>query len=62
MDNLCHALCGGEVVLSGCLMVNGAEHHVSGELDKGKEEGFGQYLLCLFLSLSIGEFFLLGCN
>lgn len=42
MGNLHCALRGVEFVLSGCLVVNGAEHHVSGELDKGKVEGFAQ--------------------
>lgn len=53
MGNSQCALCGVEFVLSGCLVVNGAEHHVSGELDKGKVEGggicpaWGHYLLFL---------------
>ncbi len=50
MGNLHGALCGVEFVLSGCLVVNGAEHHVSGELDKGKVEGFAQpgVTICFF--------------
>lgn len=36
------ALCGVESALSGCLLVNGAEHQVSGDVDKVKVEGFGQ--------------------
>lgn len=50
MGNLRFALCSVEFVLSGCLVVNGAEHHVSGELDKGKVEGFAQpgVTICCF--------------
>lgn len=66
MGNLRCALCGVEFVLSGCLVGNGAEHHVSGELDKGEGGGigpaWGYCLLFLFSWFSIEARFHLGCT
>lgn len=45
MDNLRCAFHGVEFVLSGCLVLNGAEHHVSGELGKVKVERFAKPLV-----------------
>lgn len=55
MGNLRCALCGFEFVLSSCLVVNGAEHHVFGESDKGKMEGFAQprVAICCFCFLGL---------
>lgn len=55
MGNFCCDFCIVEFVLFGCLWLNGAGHHVSGEPDKGKVEGggicpaSGHYLLFLFV-------------